>query len=143
MHLRPALCRRLPLVVGTLAGRVYDTKWSSCAFLASCLYALAPQSTCNTLCIAHCPYCSKAESLVPPFRWRSFYRGGSLSFYMALYAIGFLFSTLHLLNGFLSSIVYLCYMVLILWAVYLSFGTVGFLSSFLFTYKIFASVKAD
>eukprot|EP00891_Asterochloris_glomerata_P002822 jgi/Astpho2/2822/e_gw1.00050.44.1_t len=75
--------------------------------------------------------------------WRSFYRGGSLSFYMALYAIGFLFSTLHLLNGFLSSIVYLCYMVLILWAVYLSFGTVGFLSSFLFTYKIFASVKAD
>ena len=62
---------------------------------------------------------------------------------MALYAIGFLFSTLHLLNGFLSSIVYLCYMVLILWAVYLSFGTVGFLSSFLFTYKIFASVKAD
>ena len=84
--------------------------------------------------------CSRA---LLPHRWRSFYRGGSVSIYMALYAIGFLFSTLHLFNGFLSSIVYLSYMILILWAIYLAFGTVGFLSSFLFTYKIFASVKAD
>lgn len=76
-------------------------------------------------------------------RWRSFLRGGSLALYMALYAVGFLFNTLHLLSGFLSVLLYLSYMVLILWAVYLAMGTVGFASSFLFTYKIFASVKAD
>ncbi|KAL3151993.1 hypothetical protein ABBQ32_001114 [Trebouxia sp. C0010 RCD-2024] len=75
--------------------------------------------------------------------WRSFLRGGSLALYMALYAVGFLFNTLHLLSGFLSVLLYLSYMVLILWAVYLAMGTVGFASSFLFTYKIFASVKAD
>ena len=76
-------------------------------------------------------------------RWRSFLRGGSLALYMAIYAVGFLVNTLHLLSGFLSVLLYLSYMILILWAVYLAMGTVGFASSFLFTYKIFASVKAD
>lgn len=75
--------------------------------------------------------------------WRSFFRGGSLAIYMAIYAVGFLVNTLHLLSGSLSVLLYLSYMVLILWAVYLAMGTVGFASSFLFTYKIFASVKAD
>ncbi|KAK9807028.1 hypothetical protein WJX72_011093 [[Myrmecia] bisecta] len=75
--------------------------------------------------------------------WRSFMRGGSVAFYIGLYAIGFLFNTLHVLSGFLSVLLYLSYMALVLWGIYLAMGTVGFLSSFYFAYQIFGSVKAD
>ena len=76
-------------------------------------------------------------------RWPSFYRGGSVAFYVGLYSVGFLFNTLHSLSGFLSVLLYLSYMALILWAMYLAMATVGFLSSFYFTYQIFSAVKAD
>lgn len=77
------------------------------------------------------------------YRWRSFHRGSSVSLYVGLYALWFLLSTLHALSGFLSMILYLSYMALLLWAIWLAMGAVGFLSSFYFTYQIFGSVKAD
>lgn len=40
-------------------------------------------------------------------------------------------------------VLYLAYMGLMVWCLFLVMGTIGFLSSFLFTYKIFESVKAD
>jgi transmembrane 9 superfamily member 2/4 len=70
-------------------------------------------------------------------------RGGSVAFYMGLYSISFLFNTLHSLSGFLSILLYLSYMGLVLWAIYLAMGTIGFLSSFYLTYSIFSAVKAD
>jgi transmembrane 9 superfamily protein 2/4 len=76
-------------------------------------------------------------------RWRSFRRGGSVAAYVGLYSIGFLFNTLHALSGFVSVALYLSYMGLILWALYLAMGTIGFLSSFLFVYKIFQAIKND
>ena len=66
-----------------------------------------------------------------------------MAFYVGLYSIGFLFNTLHSLSGLLSVLLYLSYMALILWAMYLAMATVGFLSSFYFTYQIFSAVKAD
>ncbi|KAK9828352.1 hypothetical protein WJX74_010345 [Apatococcus lobatus] len=75
--------------------------------------------------------------------WRSFYRGSSVSLYVGLYALWFLLSTLHALSGLLSMILYLSYMALLLWAIWLAMGAVGFLSSFYFTCQIFGSVKAD
>ena len=76
-------------------------------------------------------------------RWRSFHRGGSVAVYVGLYAMWFLFSVLHALSGLTSMVLYLSYMALSLWALFLATGTVGFLSSFYFTYQIFAAVKAD
>lgn len=76
-------------------------------------------------------------------RWQSFYRGGSVAFYVALYAVGFLGSSLHNLNGFLPVLTYCCYMSICLLALFTAMGTVGFLSSFVFVYKIFAAIKAD
>lgn len=76
-------------------------------------------------------------------RWRSFYRGGSVAAYIFLYALGFLFNTLHVLSGLLSVVLYISYMAIMVWGVYLGMGTVGFISSFWFTYMIFDSVKAD
>jgi hypothetical protein len=60
-------------------------------------------------------------------RWRSFVRGGSVAFYVFLYSLGFMFNTLHLLSGGLSVMLYLIYMGLMVWGIYLAFGTIGFL----------------
>lgn len=95
--------------------------------------------------------CSCFNDLVPIFlschnvlcRWQSFYRGGSVAVYVALYAIGFLGSSLHNLNGFLSVLTYLSYMSIMILGLYTAMGTVGFASSFYFVYKIFAAVKQD
>jgi transmembrane 9 superfamily protein 2/4 len=75
--------------------------------------------------------------------WRSFIRGGSVAFYIFLYSLGFLFNTLHLLSGTLSIMLYLTYTAVMVWGIYLGFGTIGFLCSLWFTYMIYDSVKAD
>ncbi|GAB4818902.1 hypothetical protein N2152v2_005948 [Parachlorella kessleri] len=75
--------------------------------------------------------------------WRSYYRGASIGLYVLLYSVGFLVNTLHNLTGFLPIVLYMSYMGLMVWCLSLVMGTVGFLSSFIFTYKIFEAVKAD
>lgn len=76
-------------------------------------------------------------------RWQSFYRGGSVAFYVTMYAVGFLGSSLHNLNGFLSVLTYLGYMSIMILGLFTAMGTVGFVSSFVFVYEIFAAVKQD
>lgn len=75
--------------------------------------------------------------------WRSFHRGGSIALYVMLYSVGFLVNTLHNLSGAVPMLLYVSYMGLLTWGIFLAMGTIGFLSSYLFTYSIFASVKAD
>lgn len=75
--------------------------------------------------------------------WQSFYRGGSVAFYVALYAVGFLGSSLHNLSGFLPVLTYLSYMSIMILGLFTAMGTVGFLASFLFTYKIFGAIKSE
>ncbi|EFN55304.1 hypothetical protein CHLNCDRAFT_134265 [Chlorella variabilis] len=74
--------------------------------------------------------------------WRSYYRGGSISVYVLIYSIGFLVNTLHKLTGVLPVVLYLAYMSLLVWCLFLAMGTIGFLSSFLFTYAIFNAAKS-
>lgn len=76
-------------------------------------------------------------------RWQSFYRGGSVAFYVALYAVGFLGSSLHNLNGFLAVLTYLSYMSIMILGLFTAMGTVGFVSSFIFTYKIMGAIKSE
>jgi transmembrane 9 superfamily member 2/4 len=75
--------------------------------------------------------------------WRSFYRGGSIAMYILLYSVGFLVNTLHHLSGFVPVVLYLSYMGLFVFCVFLAMGMLGFLSSYIFVYQIFMSVKAD
>jgi hypothetical protein len=62
--------------------------------------------------------------LFPNRRWQSFYRGGSVAFYVALYAVGFLGSSLHNLSGFLPMLTYLSYMSIMILGLYTAMGTV-------------------
>jgi len=75
--------------------------------------------------------------------WHSFFRGGSVAFYVALYCLGFLGSSLNNLSGALPVFQYLCYMCILTLGLYEAMATTGFAASFLFVYKIFAAVKQD
>jgi hypothetical protein len=74
--------------------------------------------------------------------WRSFHRGGAIALYTLIYAFIFLYNSLHSMHG-LSVVLYLCYMLVVILAMHLAMGTVGFASSAGFVYSIFAAVKAD
>jgi transmembrane 9 superfamily member 2/4 len=74
--------------------------------------------------------------------WRSFHRGGSIALYVLLYSIGFLINTLHNLSGIIPVVLYLSYMGMLVWCLYLSMGTIGFLASYVFARAIF-SAKLD
>ncbi|KAJ9528482.1 hypothetical protein QJQ45_020540 [Haematococcus lacustris] len=58
-------------------------------------------------------------------RWSSFRRGGSVAIYFAIYALGFLLSTLATLDGFLPVLIYVCYMTIAVTSTYFAMGMVG------------------
>ncbi|KXZ49791.1 hypothetical protein GPECTOR_19g242 [Gonium pectorale] len=75
--------------------------------------------------------------------WRSFHRGASVSLYLALYALGFLVSTMSSLHGFIPLFIYVTYMSIIVIAFYYAMGALGFAASLWFVRSIFRAVKAD
>jgi transmembrane 9 superfamily protein 2/4 len=62
---------------------------------------------------------------------------------MALYALGFLFSTLSTLDGLIPVFIYLSYMTIFLLSFYFAMGTVGWFASWLFVHAIFGAIKKD
>eukprot|EP00980_Cylindrotheca_fusiformis_P003947 scaffold871_cov130-Cylindrotheca_fusiformis.AAC.24 len=74
--------------------------------------------------------------------WKSFWNCASGGVYVFLYSIWFLSSRLHIVGG-LPTLVYLTYMAMISILFGLFCGSVGFLSSLMFTLKIYGSVKVD
>lgn len=48
------------------------------------------------------------------YRWRSFQRGGAVALYVALYALGFMASSLHTLAGGIPVLIYTCYMAILI-----------------------------
>jgi len=74
--------------------------------------------------------------------WKSFFNCASAGVYLFLYSIWFLASKLELV-GILPVMVYLTYMSMISLAFSLFCGTVGYLSCFWFTRRIYGAVKVD
>ncbi len=72
---------------------------------------------------------SKTVLCPPLVRWRSFYRGGSVVFYVTLYAMGFLISSPQTRSGFLPVLVYSSYMSIFILGLWFAMGAIGFLSS--------------
>ncbi|EFJ18398.1 hypothetical protein SELMODRAFT_444612 [Selaginella moellendorffii] len=75
--------------------------------------------------------------------WKSFFASGSVALYVLLYAINYLVFDLHSLSGPVSAMLYMGYTLLMVLALMLATGTVGFLTSFYFTHYLFSSVKLD
>lgn len=74
--------------------------------------------------------------------WKSFLNCASSGFYLFVYSLWFLSSKLELV-GVLPVVIYLTYMSMISIAFGLMCGTVGYLSCFWFTQKIYGAVKVD
>jgi transmembrane 9 superfamily protein 2/4 len=74
--------------------------------------------------------------------WKSFLNGTCVGIYVFLYSLWFLGMRMGLV-GVLPVVVYLTYMTMISMALGLVCGTVGYLSCFWFTKKIYGAVKAD
>lgn len=89
--------------------------------------------------------CTYVQLCAEDYRWwwQSFYRGGSVAIYIALYALGFMVSSLSSLAGIIPAIIFLSYMTILILGVYFAVGTVGFISSYVFTFLIFKAVKSD
>ncbi|CAO2822542.1 unnamed protein product [Amaranthus hypochondriacus] len=75
--------------------------------------------------------------------WKSFFASGSVAIYIFLYSINYLIFDLKSLSGPVSATLYLGYSLLMVFAIMLVTGTVGFLSSFWFVHYLFSSVKLD
>ncbi|KAA0063550.1 hypothetical protein IC582_011827 [Cucumis melo] len=75
--------------------------------------------------------------------WKSFFASGSVAIYIFLYSINYLIFDLKSLSGPVSSTLYLGYSLLMVFAIMLATGTIGFLSSFWFVHYLFSSVKLD
>ncbi|KAH7277641.1 hypothetical protein KP509_39G060600 [Ceratopteris richardii] len=75
--------------------------------------------------------------------WKSFFASGSVGLYVFIYAVNYLVFDLRSLSGPVSTALYMGYTVLMVLAIILATGTIGFLSSFWFVYYLFSSVKID
>ncbi|KAF5742053.1 putative Endosomal P24A protein precursor [Tripterygium wilfordii] len=75
--------------------------------------------------------------------WQSFFASGSVAIYIFLYSVNYLIFNLRSLGGPVSATLYLGYSLLMVLAIMISTGTVGFLSSFWFVHYLFSSVKLD
>ncbi|KAJ8629625.1 hypothetical protein MRB53_022948 [Persea americana] len=75
--------------------------------------------------------------------WKAYFASGSVALYVFLYSINYLVFDLQSLSGPVSAILYLGYSLLMAFAIMLSTGTIGFLTSFYFVHYLFSSVKID
>ena len=74
--------------------------------------------------------------------WRSFFAGGSVALYFALYGLSYLIFDSGLV-GSLSKFVFLCYLSIMSTIVYVSMGSLSFCVSYVFVRKIYGAIKAD
>lgn len=75
--------------------------------------------------------------------WKAFFASGSVAVYVFLYSINYLVFDLRSLSGPVSAMLYVCYSFLMAFAIMLTTGTIGFLTSFAFVHYLFSSVKID
>ncbi|KAL8152608.1 hypothetical protein V2J09_010368 [Rumex salicifolius] len=75
--------------------------------------------------------------------WKSFFASGSVAIYIFMYSVNYLVFDLQSLSGPVSATLYLGYSLVMVLAIMLATGTVGFLGSFWFVHYLFSSVKLD
>jgi len=107
-------------------------------FLMAVLFILAATCAQVSMVMCYLQLCSEDHR----WWWKSFANCASAGLYLFLYSLWFLSSKLDLV-GFLPVLVYLTYMSMISIAFGLMCGTIGYLSCFWFTRKIYAAVKVD
>ncbi|KAG9149088.1 hypothetical protein Leryth_010680 [Lithospermum erythrorhizon] len=75
--------------------------------------------------------------------WKSFSASGSVAVYIFFYSINYLVFDLKNLSGPISATLYMGYSLLMVFAIMLATGAIGFLASLMFVHRLFSSVKID
>merc|ERR1711991_605488 len=96
--------------------------------------------TCAEITIVMCYFQLISEDY--RWWWRSFLTSGSSALYMFLYSIVYFVTRLHITRA-VSVVLYLGYSFLISLLFFFMTGTVGFLSCWAFTSKIYSVIKSD
>ncbi|VDN01186.1 unnamed protein product [Thelazia callipaeda] len=96
--------------------------------------------TCSEATILLCYFHLCAEDY--HWWWRSFLTSGFTAVYLFVYCIHF-FTAKLTITGAVSTILYFSYTFIIVFMFFLATGAVGFLSTFFFVEKMYASVKVD
>ena len=96
--------------------------------------------TCAEITIVMCYFQLCSEDY--QWWWRSFLTAGSSALYMFLYSAFNFFNKFEISKA-ASGMLYFGYMFVVSFGFFLLTGTIGFYSCFLFTRKIYGSVKID
>lgn len=96
--------------------------------------------TCSETTILLCYFHLCAEDHL--WWWRSFLTSGFAAFYLFVYCIHYFMSKMSI-SGFVSTLLYFGYTLIIVFLFFLLTGTVGFFASFWFVRRIYSSVKVD
>ncbi|ODQ63668.1 hypothetical protein NADFUDRAFT_48014 [Nadsonia fulvescens var. elongata DSM 6958] len=96
--------------------------------------------TCITVTILMTYFLLCAENY--HWQWRSFIASGACAFYIFFHAVVYWGTKLRL-SGITSNILYLGYSMLISFIFFILTGSVGFIASFFFVRKIYATIKID
>jgi len=74
--------------------------------------------------------------------WRAFFTSGFVAIYAFFYCIHY-FNAKLAISGFVSTVLYFSYTLIIVFILFLITGTIGFFACFWFIRKIYRNVKAD
>ena len=104
-------------------------------FLVFCILAV----TCAEISMVLCYFQLCSEDY--HWWWRSYFTSGSSALYLLLYS-AYYYTKLDI-HGFVSTLLYFGYMLIITYGFFCLTGTIGFFACFWFVRKIYAAVKFD
>lgn len=96
--------------------------------------------TCSETTILLCYFHLCAEDHA--WWWRSFMTSGFAAFYLFVYCVHYFMSKMSI-SGFVSTLLYFGYTLIMVFLFFLLTGTVGFFACFWFVRRIYSSVKVD
>lgn len=107
-------------------------------FLFLCFLMLLITSACVTISLVYFSLCAENYK----WQWRSFLLAGASSLYIFLHSLVYLVTKLGF-SGFTSNVLFIGYSLMISFVFFVLTGTVGFLSTLVFTRRIYGSIKID
>merc|ERR1719491_1192718 len=131
-----------PMTSFVIGGMPFSTVCIEIYFIMGYLFGgcLLLAITCSLLSTVLCYMRLCAED--HRWWWKSFFDSATAGFWLFMYSVWYLCTKLSLV-GFLPVTVYLTYMCMASIAFGLFCGTIGFMTSFLFTRTIYSAVKID
>ncbi|EXJ57476.1 hypothetical protein A1O7_07824 [Cladophialophora yegresii CBS 114405] len=107
-------------------------------FLFICYALMAMTCACTTILLVYFLLCAEDYR----WQWRAFFGAGMTGGYVFLNALGFWVTRVSF-GGLTGAVLYVGYSALISFLVAVLTGTIGYLASYAFVYRIYGSIKVD